>query len=204
MAALATQDDVEASLLRFLTLEEGSFIDTLLDRASRTVRVYTGQYIEEVVDDEVTITADLYGNLRLPQIPVTAVSSVVIDGDELDPSTYEWDVHGHITAPLGDPFELNIVAGWSAPVTVIYTHGYQFGEVPAPDDIRQIVADMIAARLQAPSGGTVKSAAVDDVRVDYDTSVTTFSATLTEDQRTVLDHYKQPARPINMVSRRVP
>jgi hypothetical protein len=204
MTDLATLNDVEASLLRELTSAEATFVPTLLARASREVRVYTGQFIEEVEDDEVTITADMYGNLRLPQIPVTAVASVVVAGTTLDPADYQWDAGGMITRPTFNSFEINGAIGlWSGDATVIYTHGYS----RIPDDVSGIVADVVAARINTaqPSGGTVKSAAVDDVRVEYDTTATANSvAGLTDTQKRILDRYKQPARALNMISRRVP
>lgn len=197
MAALAEQADVEASLLRALTAAEETYIDALLARASRAVVAYTGQAIEEVADDIVTIEADLYGNLRLPQIPVTAIASIVAGGDTVDAASYAWDVHGAITCPVGDPFEYNL-AGLLPPIVVTYTHGYD----PIPADIIEIVADMVAGRLSSSSsGGAVKRAQVDDVTVEYDTT-SSLSGTdgLTDDQKTVLNRYRQISKPVNMVS----
>lgn len=204
MANLAVQADVEASLLRALTTNEALYVDTLLARASRTVRAYTGQYIEEVTDETITVNADLYGNLRLPQIPVTDVSSLTVAGTELDPADYQWEVHGHITQPSFNSWEINgAIAVWTGQATAIYTHGYP----TIPDDIVEIVADLVAGRLSSTgtASGAVKRAEVDDVTVEYDTTAaTTIDPKLTDDQKRVLDKYKQPARPINMLTSRVP
>lgn len=207
MANLATQTDVETSLLRALTANEITYVQALLARASRAVRSYTGQYLEEVEHDAITIEPDLYGNLRLPQIPVTTIESVTVDGVLVDAADYEWDVHGHITRPTFNSWEINgTVSPWGSPVDVVYTHGYD----PIPDDVVEIVADIVAGRISGASassaGGTVKRAQVDDVQVEYDTAASAMlgSEGLDDTQKLALDRYKQPARPVNMLSLRVP
>lgn len=206
MADLATQADVEASLLRALTTPEATYVSALLARASRQVRVYLGQYIEEVADDVVTISADMYGTLRLPQRPVTAIASIVVAGTTLDPDTYEFTADGVVTGVWADGFETNIGFGWTTPATFVYTHGYD----PIPDDIVGVVADAVAARITAAAstgsgGGAVKLAQVDDVRIEYDTTTTSSSessAGLSDEQKRILDPYKSFGRPIDMVARR--
>src|SRR5689334_6413883 len=145
MAALAEQSDVEASLLRALTTNEELYVETLLARASRVVRVYTGQFFEEVTET-VEVLPDMYGNLRLPQTPVTAVASVAVNGDTLDPADYTWTAQGLIRQQTLNSWEINgPYLRWTTPATVNYTHGYD----PIPDDVIEIVADMVAGRLSA-------------------------------------------------------
>lgn len=201
MAALAEDSDVEATLLRALTSNEQNYVDALLARASRAVRVYTGQYIEQVTDDEVTVIPDPYGNLRLPQWPVTDVASVTVNGDEIDPTSYVWNRQGVIRQHTLNSFEINgTPIAWRTPVVVTYTHGYE----EIPDDIIGVVADLVAGRLLSPAGsGAVKAAQVDDVRVEYDVATATASVDLTDDQKTILDRYKLPGGVIDLLSVRL-
>lgn len=179
MTSLATLEDVEAVLGRDIAGSELLRIERLLEMASRKVRVYTGQTFDVVENDVVALQTDFAGGVRLPQRPVTAVSSVVVLGETVDPDTYEWTSQGTLVRTYGF---------WSSTVTVTYSHGYE----TIPADVAQVVAELAAAKLTAPEGN-VRSESIGSYSVSYGDSPAT---ELTDDQRKLLDQYRNPGRPI--------
>lgn len=181
MASLATVADVETILGRELTGDEETRYERLLEMKSRVVRAYTGQFLEEVTET-VTLTPDAWGQVRLPQRPVTAVTSVTVDGETVDADGYTWTPSGTLARVYGY---------WSRPVVVNYTHGYN----PIPDDIAMVVAEMAvagASSSSAPSG--VKSESIGSYSVSYsDTQSSSVSAA----HASILDRYKANGRPIS-------
>lgn len=110
-------------------------IAACLQLASSVIRGYTGQAIAEVIDDVVDVTPAGYAAL-LPELPVTAVSAVMVKS--IDPTGavvwttatgYDWTRNGMI-------YPVTVPAAWPAPglrdsLRVTYTHGYS----PVPQDI---------------------------------------------------------------------
>lgn len=116
-AALAVVADLEA---RVGSLDAGQTARAaaLLADASAEVRDAAGQHITEVVDDTVTVRP-IGRRLRLPERPVTAVSSVtaVDTGTVLVGGTdWEWDGLDRVT--LAQSVSL------AASYRVVYSHGY--------------------------------------------------------------------------------
>lgn len=114
-----------------------------------------GQRIVEVVDDEAELMGLAGSWLQLPQIPVTAVPSVTLDGE---------------TLTLGTDFKrfgsrLWRRGGWAAcafepsELTVVYTHGYPAGDQKLQFG-RSAVLGLIRDVYDNPGGS--KSLAVDD------------------------------------------
>lgn len=139
MADLATSADVAARLGRDLTPVETIKIPALLQDASASVRNYTHQYIEQVIDDTVTLRVR-NARIRLPQRPVTAVSL-----GAGPPGSFQWlgDDKIFVGSSIPDTF------GWEPwrygirAVTVTYTHGYN----PIPDDIIGVVCSIVMRAL---------------------------------------------------------
>jgi hypothetical protein len=154
---LAAISDVEALVGRDFSSGESARAETLLEMASGIVRGWTGQHLEYVANDTVDVTADVDGDLWLPERPVVAVISVTVDGTVLAASAYEWFPSGQL------------VRGWSwwssSPVTVVYSHGFQ----TIPSDIVYVVADMVRAAMFGPAPG-LRAASVDDVNVQWNDS----------------------------------
>lgn len=182
---LATLDDVAAFLQRELTPLEITNGARLITMASGLVRRYTRQNITQVVDDVVTMPGNWSNVLDLPQRPVTAVSSVTMNGatmpstqwrlvdDRLFVGTGSWQTdYGTMLwggpALYGPAGSVNgpqaTGASWQGPqarVQVTYTHG--FAEVPA--DVTNVVAGMVALAIASPVG--VNSEQVGGYKVAY-------------------------------------
>jgi hypothetical protein len=137
-------DDVDAERVRLL-----------IDVASANVRRYTGQHLSAVSGDEYTTNGSDGQVIFLPQLPVTAIVSVSVDGAELTDDEYEWDAYGVVERVAGS---------WSAKrrgIVVRYSHGYS----DVPDDIVGVVAATVGAMLDNPAG--VRSEQIGSYRVTY-------------------------------------
>ena len=97
-----------------------------LDLASSIIRRFTDQTLSVVVDDVVELEGVSRTTLILPERPVTAVSSVVVDGVTLDPADYTFTSSGL----------LKRIIDWTTGATVTYTHGFPEGS----DDYKAIKA----------------------------------------------------------------
>lgn len=97
-----------------------------------------GQLIHHVADDEVVLDSVGGPVLLLPQVPVTEVSSVVVDGEAVD--DFEWSERGILRRARGWPRGLRAV-------TVTYSHG--FAEIPG--DVVDAVCEMAAMRCETDS-----------------------------------------------------
>jgi hypothetical protein len=158
-------------------------IDTASATIARTMATgvitgYTNQLIESATYTHLLpINADR--TLRLPQRPVTAVTSVTVDGSALTVDT-DWDWNGY-----GD---LIVLDGWSPSnedewqATVVYTAGH----ATVPDDITA-VALSVAGRLFNATPGLV-SEAIDDYRAQYAAGA---AVGLLDHEKQILRKYKQ-------------
>lgn len=122
MAQFATAVELGQRLGITLDATETTRADALLVLASGLIQDETGQSIEQATE---TVTRPgVWGNLlRLLERPVTAVSSVKIDGVAL--AADDWYLDGD---------ELVRGGGWGGPeaaVEIGYTHGYAAADVPA-------------------------------------------------------------------------
>lgn len=117
----------------------------LLAGASAAFRSATRQHISRVAGDVVALDGDGSSVLLLPQVPVTAVTSVVVDDGStsttLAAADYQWFGNG----------VLRRSGKWPArprSVTVTYDHGYD----PIPDDVQEAVAKRAARGLDERVG----------------------------------------------------
>jgi hypothetical protein len=94
-----------------------------LDAACDTVRDYICQQVDAVEDDVLTVYGSGTRALTLPELPVTAVTSVTLDGAAITDFTF--DEHGLLWRD--DP------GYWvkGARYVVTYDHGYAAGMVPS-------------------------------------------------------------------------
>ena len=203
MTALATFSDVEAVTALDLGVDQVHYVERLIELVSAAVVRYTGQAFTQIVDDTITIRPH-DGFARLPQHPVTAVSSITVYGQVLDASLYSWAANGvlHTLAVNGwdqmardanwygwnyIPIDEN---GWRPyPITVVYTHGYPDGQ--APDDVSLVVAEVVAAKLlggERQANGVI-SEMIDTYRVQYYKNEPT-GAWLPE-HKMILDSYRR-------------
>lgn len=160
-----------ASVADLAALLPGQTIDPdqgllLLQCATAVVQAAAGgQRILQVVDDVATLMGGTGSWLDLPQIPVTAISAITIDGGTVATG----DLAGGGTYRLvgnrlwrGDGWQLNV--GFPSEMVVTYTHG-----LPPGDQRLQLArsATLALARgvLVNPSGLT--SERIDDYSVSY-------------------------------------
>jgi hypothetical protein len=141
---LATVDDLAARMQRTLSDEEQIRAYYLLQDASATVRNYCRR---DFTSDETTMRVRVRnGKIRLPNSPVTAVSSITdMDGNDVTFTWYSGSTIDFTSTPL-NAWELNgsIRPQW---VDVTYTHGYD----QIPDTVIAIVCRLAATALDTPA-----------------------------------------------------
>jgi hypothetical protein len=140
-----------------------------IDEATAAIQDFCGQTIELVEDDEYTFDVDEgRTKLFLPQLPVTAVASVVEDGTTLTVDTdYKLGLYG-ILHRVGRTWASGVQI-----VTVTYSHGYADGHaklevaksVCTRAAARAFQAGLRAAALSGVSG--VQAQTLGDYQVQY-------------------------------------
>lgn len=95
----------------------------------------TGQTIEQVSSDAVSLRGVPGRRLALPQRPVTAVASVaLVDGDVTTALTVNTDyrlVQDDLVREATNPWSLESGwGGWDQTVSVTYTHGWAVASIP--------------------------------------------------------------------------
>lgn len=119
-----------------------------LDSAKARVQEYTHQKIEAVTNDTVVMNIPFGWKMFLPEVPVTAVSSVTVDGTLVAPSEYRWDSETGIVERIsGGPWYRG--TRWFEGVSVVYSHGY----TTIPYAVRDVVLTVAARLMQEPSSG---------------------------------------------------
>lgn len=110
-----------------------------ITEATAVIVNYCRQALEQTEDDEVTLDGTGTSKLLLPELPATAVDSVVEDDDELDSDEFKLGQHGILH---------RVGAAWPRGVqniVVTYTHGYE----TIPDDVASICVRAAARAYQA-------------------------------------------------------
>jgi hypothetical protein len=133
-----------------------------------------GQRIIEVVDDTVTLVGTTDSWLDLPQIPVTAVESVTLDGTALVEGitdTAQYKLRGN---RLWRSEGWQVYCDQPSDVEVVYTHGYAAG-AQGLQLARNAVVSLAKAQYANPSG--VASEAIDDYNVSYQAMSTSMELT---------------------------
>lgn len=142
MASFATPADL-ASYLQVPSVDTYT-AQLLLDLASGQIRSVTGQTIDRVTDDAVSLPAPEGNYLTLPQRPASEPTVVEIDGDTVD---FTFD------SRLG---RLYAEGGWRSygldgslfPVSVTYTHGY----TTVPSEVKRVCLQAAARAFRNPEG----------------------------------------------------
>ena len=220
LAPLAVTDDVAAILQRALTTSEIIYATRLLAIASAMVRRYTRQDLTTVAGDIITLPGTWGHTIMLPQRPVTAVTSVVINGatpafaswkllyDELfigtgsfqpDYGSSLWGGPSGLWGPAGSMTGPQATgASWQGPqvgVTITYDHGY----AATPDDITNEVAGMAALQMSSPVG--INNEQVGGYKVAYAQSPVG-GMLLTTETKAVLNFYRKRNASVSIATRR--
>lgn len=170
--SFATITDLENVLGRELPENDPAALFAL-DSATAMVRAIVYQYIEEVEDDVIVLDGTGTRVLLLPETPVSDVSLVEIDGEELDDDEYQWSADGYVRKLNGT---------WTTDlrsIEVTYSHGY--ATIPAL--IVSITAKLAARMLDTPI--SVRQEAIGAYSATYT------AATLQADELVLLDAYKR-------------
>lgn len=156
---------------------------TLAD-LSALVRAYTGQHLTAVTDDAVTLDGEGSAVLLLPEVPVTAVSSVTVDGETLDADGYTWSVNGVLRRIGG------VWAAKHRSVAVTYSHGYD----TVPDDVVAVLMSAAKRRQTGPGDGVTReqigSYAVSYGDTDAGSRTTGAGGVLLVSEQQVLNRYR--------------
>jgi hypothetical protein len=176
--AFATAEDLATYMARDFSAPDTATATQALDIATSIVQSYTGQTLSQVTE-AVTVPRTSSLLVLLPQMPVTAVASVVDDGTLLTLNDdYVWHRSGVIHRMTGSFFRT---------VTVTYTHGY----ATIPDDVKGATLAVAAGIF---TGGGKR--AVDDESLGlYTVRYNAEAAALPLEVRAVLDRYKIPPSP---------
>jgi hypothetical protein len=191
---LATPADLAAALGRPLTDAEAARAPALLASASARIRRYTGQTFSYVPDDTFVTRADR-DQVRLPQRPVTAVTSVFAVGTGGLPNVpllgWWWD--GLDIVYLGGlGIQVNLPEWWldecpDYSYRVLYSHGYQV----IPADVVDVAVGAVLRTLTAPTqAGGVTSETIGSYSYRIDTAGLGVSVTLTKDDKDALADYR--------------
>lgn len=150
------------------------------DAALAAVRAYCGWHVAPVQEESLTLDGPGSGTLILPSLRVNDVTSVVENGTELDPDTYEWSRSGMVRR-----------LGWTRWTTryrgivITLAHGYE--ELPL--DLQGVV-DQLVTRSTAGIPAGLASRTVGPFTESYASS-SDLSALTTAD-RSTLDRYRLP------------
>jgi hypothetical protein len=166
-----TGEDVE-SFTKGRLLAGDELTTTLLAAAVADVRAYCGWHVCPVRADH-TIVLDGPGSqlLVLPTLRMTALTTVVEDGVELDVTTLAWSTRGLVRKKSG--------AQWSGEfgsIEVTFTHGY------TPDEAADWTLAVLSAVDRNARVASNEPIAVGPFRWS--------ESTTTAEDRATLDHYR--------------
>jgi hypothetical protein len=150
---LATLPDYEA---RYGNASDGLQIEALLADASSLAVQIAGLDIVRVVDDVWTGEGEGSDLLQLPQVPVTSVLLVTVDGTALAATGWRLLSHGQLRS---------LVGCWStcSLIEVTYTHGFD----PVPSWIVGLVCSMVQRAVRPETLAGISQQATGGQSVAY-------------------------------------
>lgn len=165
MDALATVDDLEATLGRELTDDESARADRLLISASNRARRAAGGQQFTAVKADVVRRRVLQRHVWLPQRPVNNVTAVQLpDGTDL---TFAWAGLSEVQVWLLLPTTF-VEAPWPPRerdvVDITYDHGYDpdYGYAEIPEEVRDVVVNAVLRALGVdPTDGSLTGETVE-------------------------------------------
>lgn len=161
MDSFATAQDLYGHIGEILP-DDLSRAQGFLREASSLIRTAAGQVLSTVANDSITLVGRATNVLYLPELPVTAVTSVTEAGVLQDAATYTFDSSGTLTRVSG--------AAWLKGATVVYSHGYQESSTEY-GEIRTLTIEVAARALQGPGGQAENFGMVMPTTVGFSPSV---------------------------------
>jgi hypothetical protein len=153
--AFATVAELGNYLQTTIAADKTDSAQLALDLATALIKSDLGQEVEQGTSTE-TFAGNDSNVLVLKEIPVTAVTSVVYDGDTLTvDDDYTWTRAGIITKADG--------YYWREEAVVTYTHGYASGDVPTT--MKAVCLSVAARYFDNPRGYDSKTG--DNFTVSY-------------------------------------
>ena len=156
MASLVTLGEYEAVTG---SCADPGRVTALLGFASDAIRaVAGGQQITAATSEDVVLR-NFEGVFYFPQRPVRGVTSVTVDGTELDEAEYRWTEggHGRHAMLIAVDADGNDVQWSSSTATVTYDHGW----VTVPGGLVVAVAAMVRAVVDGGGAGTLTSRTIE-------------------------------------------
>ncbi|WP_228995321.1 hypothetical protein [Streptomyces sp. DH8] len=126
---------------------------TVIATAERTVRGDLEQTIDAVAGDVIGLVGNGRSVINLPEMPVTRVSSVTVDGTLLEVGAWRVNRYGILTGrwPL------------DADITVVYDHGYAV----IPEQVKAVCLQ-VAGRAWVHARAAVAAESLGDRSITYD------------------------------------
>lgn len=146
MAAFATIPELQAFMGEDFDAARADLAELALDLATGAIRNFTGQHIELVIDDTVTLDGTGRSVLFLPETPVTEVTSITVAGTAL---AYVSGNYEFTWTPAGMVGRRGVSWGTEPQsIVVVYSHGY----ATIPDDVRSVCLSVAARGMSNPLG----------------------------------------------------
>lgn len=185
----ATYQDLEDRLRVTFTAPEQVQATALLDAATAVVQAAAGQLIEQDTNDTVTLDGNDGTILQLPQIPVTSVASVTVDGTALvSGDEFLWNGPQGLLYRTSDGAWSRWGTTWGTKpqsIVVVYTHGY----AAIPADVTAVTVE-VAARAWSTPAGAVRQESIGSYSVTYDTrALEAAGLALTATERTIVARF---------------
>lgn len=137
----ATVEDLATFLGTDFSAAESATATQNLEIATQVIKDYTGQVLEAEAADAITLDGNGESLLQLPEAPVTAVTSVTLNGILLTEATdYAWYASGLLEKLHG---------GWGSKwqsIDVVYSHGY----AAIPDAVKGVCLAMAGRLMERP------------------------------------------------------
>jgi hypothetical protein len=192
MSDFITVTELGDYLSRDLSADDGAALAVTM--ACDTVRMITEQDFTPLTSETIRLDGTGTDTLLLPQAPVSAAGTVVVNGGTLDNNEYTLRADGALIRIYTGTDGTATWSSWATSpcsywpqgrqnVSVTYDHGYAAGTL-VPDDVR-MVAMMIASRLAVQ--GVDQSRRVGQSQVTYAVS----STDLTAGEKAILRKYKR-------------
>jgi hypothetical protein len=158
-----------------LTLDEGeqTRADNLLARVATEIQAVAGQTILQVTDEEITMSGTTDRRILLPQRPVVSVSSVMLDGTELNQGNDYFVDGDELVRRIFTLLSPSVIDAWTfgrgfgfewQTLEITYTHGYEDDEIPGI--LKEISCEAVARAFFNPA--TVARETIGDTTTTFD------------------------------------
>jgi len=158
-------------LARPFSEDEETTAQRALDNARAAFQSEARHRIELVEDHEIVIPGSWASRVYLPEPPVTAVSSIKLNGVAVAAGTYSWRRSGLLyrgtvgvlnaaDPDLSDGSGAGYWGGTDSELEVKYSHGYE----DIPDEVRTVVMEC-AARVVGNPDGLIATLTEQELRV---------------------------------------